>query len=269
MIFAGIDIGSMTAKAVLMEDNKILAHSLIVGKPNPVESARIVMDMVLKETGIALEDIRLCVSTGYGRDRIPFAHHNLSEISCHGKGAWWANPNIRTIIDIGGQDSKVIRIDGAGDLVDFLMNDKCAAGTGRFLEGIAKTFGVHVSELGPLALKGVEPVPISSICTVYTQYDVMEFLATGRSREDVALGVADALAKRVHRLVGKVGILKEVCVSGGVAKNPAVVIELEKVVGMPVTALRVDPQIVGALGAAIYAAERYAKLNKVSAAVNA
>lgn len=261
MIFAGVDVGSMSAEAVLLEDNKILAHSILVVKPNPVESARLAMEMVLKDTGLSLDDVTFCVSTGYGRERIPFAGHNLSEISCHGKGAWWANPEIRTIIDVGGQDSKVIRIDGAGDLSDFLMNDKCAAGTGRFLEGIAKTFGVHVSELGPLALEGIEPVPISSICTVFTQFDVMGFLAGGRSREDVSLGVAAALARRINRLIAKVGIMKEVCITGGVAKNPALVRELEKIIGMSITGLPVDPQIVGALGAAIFAEERYFKMN--------
>lgn len=266
MIFAGVDVGSMSAEAVLLENSKILASSILVVKPNPVESARLAMDMVLKDTGLSLKDIAFCVSTGYGRERIPFARHNISEISCHGKGARWANPDIRTIIDVGGQDSKVIRIDGAGDLSDFLMNDKCAAGTGRFLEGIAKTFGTHVSELGPLALNGVDPVPISSICTVFTQFDVMGFLASGRSREDVALGVACALARRVNRLVGKVGVRKEVCVTGGVAKNSAVVRELEKVIGAPIVGLSVDPQIVGALGAAIFAVEQYARLDAVGSA---
>jgi len=266
MIFAGVDVGSMSAEAVLLENNKILAHSILVVKPNPVESARLAMEMVLTDTGLSLEDITFCVSTGYGREKIPFAGHNLSEISCHGKGAWWVNAEIRTIIDIGGQDSKVIRIDGSGDLVDFIMNDKCAAGTGRFLEGIAKTLGMHVSEIGPLALEGVDPVPISSICTVFTQFDVMGFLASGRSRADVSLGVAGALARRAHRLVGKVGILKEVCLTGGVAKNPAVVQELEKVIGVPIVELSVDPQIIGALGAAIFAEERYAKMNPVRSA---
>ena len=144
----------MSAEAVLLEGNEILAAEIIVVKPNPVESATLVMEEALRQAGITLDDIGYCVSTGYGRERIPFSDHNISEISCHGKGAQWANPKVRTIIDIGGQDSKVIRVDANGDLVDFIMNDKCAAGTGRFLEGIAKTFGVRVSELGAMALSG-------------------------------------------------------------------------------------------------------------------
>jgi predicted CoA-substrate-specific enzyme activase len=240
-----------------------------VVKPNPVESAKIVMDLVLKQSGLRREDIAFCVSTGYGRERIPFAQHNVSEISCHGKGAFWANSEVRTIIDVGGQDCKAIRIDGSGDLMDFVMNDKCAAGTGRFLEGIAKTFGVHVSELGPMALKGVEPVPISSICTVFTQFDVMVFLAGGRTKEDVALGVAEALAMRVNRLLSKIGIEDKLCVTGGVAKNASLVRALEKVTKREVCDLGVDPQIVGGLGAAILARERSGKLKEKGEAANA
>jgi len=257
MIFAGVDVGSMSAEAVLLDEKGIIAYSIIVVKPNPVQSATIVMEDVLKQSGVKLEDIAFCVSTGYGRERIPFAQHNVSEISCHGKGAVWVNSKIRTIIDIGGQDCKVIRVDGDGNLVDFVMNDKCAAGTGRFLEGIAKTFGMHVSELGALALRGVNPVPINSICTVYTNFDVMCFLADGWSKEDIALGVANVLAKRLVTLINKVGLEEEICVSGGVAKNQGVVRALEQAIGKKVQSLPVDPQIVGALGAAIFAMERY------------
>ncbi len=256
MIFAGVDVGSMSAEAVLVEDDRIIAQATIVVKPNPVASATLVMDAVLETAGLVHGDIACCVSTGYGREKIPFADHNVSEISCHGKGAFWANPKIRTIIDVGGQDSKVIRVDADGSLKDFVMNDKCAAGTGRFLEGIAKILGVHVSELGPMSLQGTAPVPISSICTVFTQFDVMCLLAEGKSREDVGLGVALALATRINRLLSKVGAEDEVCITGGVAKNPAVVKSLGDVLGRKVTELEVDPQIIGALGAALFAREK-------------
>ncbi len=259
MIFAGVDVGSMSAEAVLLDEDRMIASSIIVVKPNPVESATTVMDAVLEEAGLRQEDIAFCVSTGYGRERIPFSQHNLSEISCHGKGACWANPSVRTIIDVGGQDCKAIRVDESGDLKDFVMNDKCAAGTGRFLEGVAKTFGVHVSELGQMALEGVDPVPISSICTVFTQFDVMVHLGEGRTMQDVALGVANTLATRVNRLVGKVGLEDAVCVTGGVAKNAAVVKALERVIDRQVCDLGIDPQIVGALGAALFARERYVR----------
>ncbi|MEW6442941.1 MAG: acyl-CoA dehydratase activase [bacterium] len=259
MIFAGVDVGSLSAEAVLLEDDNLLASETIVVKPNPVVSATLVMDSVLAQAGLKPTDVAYCVSTGYGRERIPFAQHNLSEISCHGKGAHWANPAVRTVIDVGGQDSKVIRIDSAGHLSDFIMNDKCAAGTGRFLEGIANTLGVKISELGPLALRGTDPIPISSICTVFTQFDVMCFLAEGRKREDIALGVTDALAHRINRLVNSVGVEDALCVTGGVAKNASVLVELARVTGHKVLDVGVDPQIVGALGAALFARERFAR----------
>jgi len=258
MIFAGVDVGSMSAEAVLLDDAALIASSIRVVKPDPVASAAEVLEDVMQQSGVRREQIACCVSTGYGRERIPFSQHDVSEISCHGKGACWANPKVRTILDVGGQDCKAIRVDGRGDLRDFVMNDKCAAGTGRFLEGIAKTFGVHVSQLGPMALKGTDPVQISSICTVFTQFDVMVHLGEGRTVEDVALGVAQALAARVSRLVAKVGLEQSVCVTGGVAKNAAVVRALQEVLGVEVCGLSVDPQIAGALGAALFARERWA-----------
>ncbi len=264
MIFAGVDVGSMTAEAALLGDGTMLASSVMVVTPNPVTSATAVMDTALTEAGLTYDDVDACVSTGYGRERIPFAQHDISEISCHGKGAFWSDPDVRTIIDVGGQDCKVIRIDQDGDLADFVMNDKCAAGTGRFLEGVAKTLGVHVGELGPMALAGVDPVPITSICTVFTQFDVMTFLADGRSREDICLGVAEALAIRVNRLVKRVGTQSRVCLSGGVAKNAAVVAATGRIVGHDLLPLQIDPQIVGALGAALFARERHARASDAS-----
>jgi len=256
-VFAGVDVGSMSAEAVLMKDDSIIAHSTIVVKPNPVVSARLVIESVLSQAGLDPADIAFCVSTGYGREKIPFAHRNVSEISCHGKGAYWANPAVRTIIDVGGQDSKIIRVDGQGHLTDFVMNDKCSAGTGRFLESIAKILGIRIGELGDLALKGEDPVPIASICTVFTQFDVMCFLADGRTVEDVCLGISQALAGRIKRLGSKVGLEGAVCITGGVAKNLAVVSAIEKALDRKVAEISVDPQIVGALGAALIAGESY------------
>lgn len=261
MIFAGCDVGSLTAKAVLMNDEgEILAYKIMRVKPNPVASATLVLESVLEQASLKHSDINYCVSTGYGRERIPFAQHNISEISCHGKGANWVYPSVRTIIDVGGQDCKVIRVDTGGDLKDFVMNDKCAAGTGRFLEGMAKTLGVDISELGPLSLKGKKAVPFSSICTVFSQFDVMCYLSEGKTHEDIGLGMSKALAVRINKLVSKVGVEDDVCITGGVAKNKAVVKALEEVIGRRVVELKVDPQIMGALGAALYSRERYMKL---------
>ncbi|KJS31213.1 MAG: hypothetical protein VR64_12240 [Desulfatitalea sp. BRH_c12] len=262
MIFAGVDVGSMSAEAVLFDGEKILAHSTIVVKPNPLQSATIVMDTVLAESGLTYDDVTYCVSTGYGRERIPFAQHDVSEISCHGKGAVWAIPSIKTVIDIGGQDSKVIRVDANGDMDDFVMNDKCAAGTGRFLEGIAKTFHLHVSDLGVLALNGTDPAPINSICTVFANFDVMCMLAEGQTKENIAYGVSNVLARRIFGLVSKVGLVEDVCITGGVAKNQGVVRSLEDIMEVPIQKLPVDSQIVGALGAALFACQRYENLQE-------
>lgn len=260
MIFAGVDVGSMSAEAVLFDGEKIIAHSTIVVKPNPLQSATIVMDAVLAESGLTYDDVTYCVSTGYGRERIPFAQHDVSEISCHGKGSVWAIPSVKTVIDIGGQDSKVIRVDSNGNMEGFVMNDKCAAGTGRFLEGIAKTFHLHVSDLGGLALKGTEPAAINSVCTVFANFDVMCMLAEGQTKENIAYGVSNVLARRIFGLVSKVGLVEDVCITGGVAKNQGVVRSLEDIMEVPIQKLPVDSQIIGALGAALFACQRHENL---------
>ncbi len=264
MIFAGCDVGSLTAKALLMDEKEdIIAYEIMNVLPNPVRSAEEIMSRALKKAGIGLDDIDYCVSTGYGREKIPFAQGNISEISCHGRGAYWVNPAIRTIIDIGGQDLKAIRVDNRGELVDFIMNDKCAAGTGRFLEGIAKTLNVKLSELGPLALEGKDPVSIISTCTIFTQFDVMHLIVEGTDSADIAAGVAKAMATRMHKLVRKVGIKKEVAITGGVAKNQGVVKYLEEIIKSDIYQFKdIDPQIMGALGAALFAKEEFQRSHR-------
>ncbi len=259
MIFAGCDVGSLTAKALLMDEKEnIIAYEIMNVLPNPVKSAEEIMSRTLKKADLNLSDIDYCVSTGYGREKIPFANNNISEISCHGRGAHWANRAIRTIIDIGGQDLKAIRVDKSGELVDFIMNDKCAAGTGRFLEGIAKTLNVKLDELGPLALEGKNPVSIISTCTIFTQFDVMHLIVEGAGKADIAAGVAKAMAQRMHKLVRKVGVKKEVAITGGVAKNQGVVKYLEEIIKSNIYQFTdVDPQIIGALGAALFAKEGF------------
>ncbi len=255
MLVAGVDVGSLTAEAVILEDEKIIAYEIIGVRPSPVQSATEVMEKTLAKTGLKLDDIEFCVSTGYGREKIPFADKSISEISCHGKGAQWSDPSIRTVIDIGGQDCKVIHVDENGDLVDFIMNDKCAAGTGRFLEIIAKTLGVDVSDLGPLSLKSKNPSVITSMCSVFAEYETMFLLAEGKDRVDIAAGVNKAMARRVYALVQRLGIRKEVAITGGVAKNVGVVKSLEELLRTKLIKFTIDPQIIGALGAALFAKE--------------
>jgi predicted CoA-substrate-specific enzyme activase len=256
MLVAGCDVGSLTAKALLMEDGSILSGEVRRVKPRPELSAREVMEEALRKAGRRWEEVAYCVGTGYGRVRIPFAQENVSEISCHGKGAQWLVPSARTVIDIGGQDCKVIRVDGEGRLVNFVMNDKCAAGTGRFLELMARTLGVGVEELGRLSLSSSRPVPITNLCTVYARSEVLFHLAEGARAEDLAAGINQAMASRVKALASRVGVEREVVLSGGVAKNEGVVRYLGEMLGVPLVRLEFDPQLVGALGAALFAWER-------------
>jgi predicted CoA-substrate-specific enzyme activase len=269
MIFAGCDVGSLTGEAVILKDNRILAQQIMRVRPRPVQTAQEVMDQALAQVGLTFKDIDHCVSTGYGRDKIPFADSSISEISCHGRGAHWVNPNVRTIVDIGGQDLKVIRVDKFGYMVDFIMNDKCAAGTGRFLEGMAKVMGLALEELGPIALAATEPVGITKTCTVLAQFDVMCLLTDGHEKADLSAGIALAMAERIAKMSKRVGIRSEVVMTGGVAKNQAVVKSLQEVLGMEFSDLKdIDPQIVGALGAALFAAERFERRNKPSRSVS-
>lgn len=256
MFYGGIDIGSLTAQAVVLEDNSIYCWHSIRVKPNPVDSALAVMQLALQDKDLTWDDLKSCVSTGYGREQIQekgLAQNNMSEISCHGKGAWWIAPRVRTVIDIGGQDAKVIRIDGDGELVNFVMNDKCAAGTGRFLDVMSRTLGVTVEELGPLSFKARQVIQMSSRCSIFCETEVHHYLQRGASLPELAAGINSTMAGRVMALVRRVGIEKEVTMTGGVAKNPAVFRELEKAMGVKMLTYKFDAQIVGALGAALFA----------------
>jgi len=257
MIFAGCDVGSLTAKAVIMEEDSIVSSSLIRVRPRPEQSAKEAMDIALSKAELSLEDINYCVSTGYGREMIPFANSNISELSCHGRGAHWVIPSIRTVIDIGGQDCKAIRVDERGNMLNFAMNDKCSAGTGRFLEIMAKTLGVDLDKLGPLAATSKAPVDVINVCSVFIQFEVMCMISEGKNRSDIAAGIARAMADRLNTIVKKVGVEEDVAVTGGVAKNVAVVNNLKEVLGVEILEFKkIDPQIIGALGAALFAKER-------------
>ncbi len=263
MLYVGCDVGSLSGEAVLLEDDKIIAYEISRVRPRPWDTAQEVTERALSKAGLDFRDIDYCVSTGYGRDRIPFAQSSISEISCHGRGAHYVNPDVRTIIDIGGQDCKVISVDKMGYMVDFVMNDKCAAGTGRFLELMAKVMGVELGELGPLALTAEEPIGITKTCSVLAQYDVLCLLYDGEAPERIAAGVNQAMADRISKMAKRVGIKREVVMTGGVAKNVAVVSHLKTILGVEQIELNgTDPQIIGALGAALFAKERSERAKK-------
>jgi predicted CoA-substrate-specific enzyme activase len=256
MIVAGCDVGSLTTKVVLLNNTKIIAQKVRRSHFNPVESANEVMDETLKLAGLTLKDIEFCVGTGYGRERIPFVQKAVSEIACHAKGAHFSMPSIRTVIDIGGQDCKAIRINDKGNIEKFFTNDKCASGTGRFLEVMAKVIGLGLEELGSLSANSKDPVTLSAACTAWSQAEVILHLNIKRPKADIAAGVNHAMAARVALLAKAVGIEKDVCMTGGVAKNIGVVHAMEKQLSLPIRRLRIDPQLVGALGAAVLAQEK-------------
>ncbi len=259
MIVAGCDVGSLTAEAVIMTNGTILGSEIIRVRPRAEQSAKDVMDKLLGRLKLTYEDVGYCVSTGYGRETIPFADHNISEISCHGRGANWLIPSIRTVIDIGGQDCKAIRVDKDGLLDDFVMNDKCAAGTGRSLELMSESLGVDVSELGPLSLEATNPVVITNQCSIFAEMEILHYMCEEKRLADIAAGINESMSRRVKMLVGKVGIKNDVGMTGGVSKNVGVVKYLEEMLGKSFLEFPEDPQIIGALGAAIFASERAKK----------
>ncbi len=257
MYVMGIDSGSTSTNAVIMDrDRKIKAFAVVRTGAKSGVSADKVLRQVLDRAGLTREDISWIVSTGYGRVSIEFADENVTEISCHGKGAHYFNPKIRTILDIGGQDSKAIRLSESGEVTDFVMNDKCAAGTGRFLEMIARTLEVSLDELGAIALTSTEKIEITSMCSVFAESEVISLIANNKEKADIADGVCHAIANKASGLLRRVGMEPEFMMTGGVAKNPGVVRAVEEKIGAKLYICE-EPEIVGAAGAAVYALEKY------------
>lgn len=248
----GIDIGSTTSKAILLGDGeKLVAHKLIVAATG-TRSAKGIMDAVLEEAGMKRADISYVMATGYGRLSLEGADGEMSELSCHGKGISKLYPSVRTIVDIGGQDAKVIRLDNQGRMENFAMNDKCAAGTGRFLDVMAGILEMPVSELENAAEASENHVKISSTCTVFAESEVISQLANGAAIPDVVAGICDSVAVRVASLAKRVGVVPEVFLSGGVSRNGAVRKALER--ELNVTIMTSDlAQLMGAYGAALFA----------------
>lgn len=261
-VVSGCDVGSLSAEAVIMQNDAIIAQQIIRVRPRPEQSANDVMQAALVKAGLSFDDIDYCVSTGYGREKISFANDNVSEISCHGKGAQYLIPEARTVIDVGGQDCKVIRIDENGNLQNFVMNDKCAAGTGRFLEQICKTLGLELEELAPLFLASKKALSFTDVCSIFIDIEALTYINAGERLADVVAGISQAMANRLKTLVSRVGVEKEVCMTGGVAKNSGVVTCIEEKLGVKLRMMPEDPQIVGALGAALFARESVEKGGK-------
>ncbi len=251
--FAGIDVGSLSTEAVIIgRDDQIRSYSIIHTGANSTEAAEVALADALARAGIERGGLSGIVATGYGRISVPFAEKKVTEISCHAVGASHVFPDTGTVIDIGGQDSKAIRVGPGGKVQDFSMNDKCAAGTGRFLEVMAAKLGVSLEQMGELSLLSEGEVRISSVCTVFAESEVVSLVAQNRPREQIIRGLHRAVVNRVWSMVKGLGVTGAVTMSGGVAKNKGVVSLMEERLGHPVHVYE-EPQIMGALGAALLA----------------
>jgi (R)-2-hydroxyacyl-CoA dehydratese activating ATPase len=255
-LFAGIDVGSLSTDVVVLCRKGTCTGSAIVATgASTRRAAADALARAVSRAGGSMSDIACTVATGYGRERVFQADHRITEITCHARGASHQFPGARTVIDVGGQDSKVIRLWPDGRVADFAMNDKCAAGTGRFLEVMARALEMDLEELGPRALLSRKALDVSATCTVFAESEVISLIAAGAAPEDIAWGIHRAVADRIAALAERVGIAAPAVMTGGVAKNPAVCRSLEERLG--ILLLRPDdPQLAGALGAALIARDR-------------
>jgi bzd-type benzoyl-CoA reductase Q subunit len=257
IITAGCDIGSVSSKVAILTDGELYAYSLMRTGSDSPDSARKAMDGALEGTGMKLENIKYVVGTGYGRVNVPFSQKAITEIACHARGAnhIWGG-SVRTVLDMGGQDCKAIKCDEKGKVTAFLMNDKCAAGTGRGMEVFADLLAVPIEEVGEQSLSvAEEPEPVSSTCVVFAKSEALGLLRQGWAKEKVLAAYCSAMAHRVFTLLEKIGVEKDFVITGGIAKNIGVVKRLEgelKITALPRGA-QFDPQLAGAIGGALFA----------------
>lgn len=256
--FGGCDVGSTYTKCVILDENgKIVADVTNRSKINPVQSAEIALkDACDQVEGLTPEKLTYLIGTGYGRNKVPFADENISEISCHAMGVHVTNPSVKAIIDIGGQDVKGIAIDTDGTVKNFAMNDKCAAGTGRFFEAMAHAFEMSLPEFSKLSLKAKNTIPITAQCTVFAESEVISLVGEGKPMDEIAAGIELAVAKRCFVMAKKAGATDSITLTGGCAKNDGLKQAIEKVLKIKVVGLAIDPQLMGALGAAEYARQK-------------
>jgi predicted CoA-substrate-specific enzyme activase len=249
---AGVDVGSTQTKAVIIDERgKIVGRSLTETGANVVQAAENAFAEALADSGLGEREVEYVVGTGYGRYRVTFGNTQVTEISCHGRGAVHMFPKTRTVVDMGGQDTKAIAVLASGEIKDFCMNDKCAAGTGRFLGAASTALDIPIEELGNTALRSTKPVRISTTCTVFAEAEVLAWLGKGKKIEDILWGVHTSIAVRSSGLMRRVGIEEEITFSGGVSRNPAMVKALEERIGHKLNVSE-DCHYMGALGAALF-----------------
>ena len=268
IITCGIDVGSVSSQAVLVVDGELYGFNSMRTGNNSPDSATNALQGVMDKCGMRLEDIHYVVGTGYGRVNVPFAHKAITEIACHARGANYMGGNgVRTILDMGGQDCKAIHCDEKGKVTNFLMNDKCAAGTGRGMEVIADLMQIPIAELGPRSFDvDVEPEAVSSVCVVFAKSEALGLLKAGYTKNKVIAAYCQAMAERVVSLLERIGVEEGFFITGGIAKNPGVVKRIEKLLGIKAMETKVDSQIAGALGAALFG---YTLMQKQGAAAAA
>lgn len=253
----GIDIGSLSTDGVVINDNRsILSQVVVETGHDGVSASQRVLDMLCDDLSIRQSDFSFIISTGYGRQRAPYSNEDVTEITCHAKGAYHLFPKTRVVIDIGGQDSKVIKLNSNGRVVDFVMNDKCAAGTGRFLENMARALNLSIEDFGKRGLEAKEAAHVSSMCTVFAESEIVSLIHQGIPRDKIIRGLHNSIAGRIAGMVERVGLEEEVTMSGGVAKNPGMVRAMEEKLKVKIN-IPEEPQTVGALGAALIAHERF------------
>ncbi len=250
---AGVDVGSTQTKAVIIDEaGTIVGRSLIDTGANVIQAAESSYVAALKEGRIDEEEVEYIIGTGYGRYRVTFGNSQVTEISCHGRGAVHLFPETRTVVDMGGQDTKAISVNAKGEITDFCMNDKCAAGTGRFLGAAAAALDIPIDDLGPVSLQSTKPIKISTTCTVFAESEVLAWIGKGKKIEDILWGVHKSIASRSAGLMRRVGINDEITFTGGVTRNKGMVKALEDRLDKPLN-ISEDCHYMGALGAALFA----------------
>lgn len=259
LVTAGVDVGSTSTQAVVMVDGQMFTYASIRTGSNSPDSALQAISLALEDTDLAIEDINFCVGTGYGRVNVPFADKAVTEITCHAKGAnFMYGPTVRTILDMGGQDCKVIQCDETGKVISFAMNDKCAAGTGRGMEVIANLLGVHVEDIGNMSLQvEEEPTGLNNTCVVYAKSEAIAKMRHGWTKEMVLAAYCKAMAERVVRLISRNGVKSEFVITGGIAKNVGVVSRIEEMINMTALMSDWDTQLAGAIGGALIGKRMY------------
>jgi benzoyl-CoA reductase subunit A len=276
MLTMGVDVGSRSAQCVILEDGQLLTYGNVETGPESAKTAYAAVDAAVHRRGelwgenrmqlpevktdhLRIEDMDYIVGTGYGRAVVPFAHGTITEITCHARGAYWLVPGVSTVLDMGGQDCKGIRVNERGEVTNFVINDKCAAGTGRFLEIIADALKVPLFEVGELSLLSTKNIPFSAVCTVFVKSEAVALMKQGVNKADILAGLHEVISKRVVTLLKRVGIEDKFVITGGIGKNVGVVTKLEEKGGGIKITVPAEPQIAGAVGAALFAFDRAKK----------